>query len=228
MRSCCGGRPCKPALNTFTLAVHRGHALRGGRDREMFELAALPSGYLLTSTKPEDRGDYVRLLADGEVASFIPTIPQPYTPASAEAWIRHRSAYAAQHGHEICFAIRSPDGSLAGSVGVDDLPAGHWDSGELGYWLGRAHRGRGIARTAVQAFISYAFGHLLLRRLTARIFRSNVASARLLAKVGFSMEDGAEYQGVESPRDTLRFLLLRTAWEARSAAHPGHRVEGLR
>jgi RimJ/RimL family protein N-acetyltransferase len=195
----------------------------------MFELAALPSGYLLTSTKPEDRDDYVRLLADGEVAGFIPTIPQPYTTASAEAWIRHRLAYAAQHGREICFAIRSPDGSLAGSVGVDDLPAGHGDSGELGYWLGRVHRGRGIARTAVQAFIPYAFGHLSLGSLTARTLRSNLASARLLASVGFAMEEGLECaHGREGLQDTFKFALLRSDWEARSVAHARRRVEDLK
>ena len=179
------------------------------------ELALLASGYTLTSARLEDRDDYVRLLDDGDVARFIPAIPRPYTAEIAEAWIRHRLAFTAEHGREICFSIRDPRGVLAGSVGVDDLPIGGADIGELGYWLGPAHRGRGVARQAVHAFIAYAFNRLALARLTAHTLDFNQPSIRLLVGAGFEPQD-ASPELVESERShILTFTLPRTEWESR-------------
>jgi hypothetical protein len=92
------------------------------------EQMILPSGYVLTSARVEHRDEYVRLLGDGEVASVIPSIPQPYTMEIAEKWIWHRLAFAATYGIE-GFCIRSPTGLLAGGVGVDDLPVGSAHTG---------------------------------------------------------------------------------------------------
>jgi [ribosomal protein S5]-alanine N-acetyltransferase len=174
----------------------------------------LPSGYMLTSTRLDDRDEYVRLLADGEVARLIPVIPQPYTTETADKWIRHRLAFTAKCGHEITFCIRSPAGVLAGSVGVDDLPVGTARVGELGYWLGADHRGRGIARQAVHAFIPYAFATLGLERLTAHTLHFNVASARILTGAGFELEDRLvqHTKTATGLHDTLRFSLLKRDW----------------
>jgi RimJ/RimL family protein N-acetyltransferase len=194
----------------------------------MFDSSSLPSGYFLTSARTEDRDDYVRLLGDGEIASVIPAIPRPYTQEIAEAWIRHRLAFSAKQGCEICFSIRSPTGVLAGSVGVDDLPVGSARSGELGYWLGTAHRGRGVAREAVRAFIPYAFGRLALERLTAHTLQFNVVSARVLTGAGFQLEDRLVQQ-TQTPsglHDALVFRLLRSEWELRCAGQQRVAADG--
>lgn len=181
---------------------------------------SLPNGYTLTGARLEDRDDYVRLLGDGEVASVIPAIPQPYTPEIADAWIRRRLQAVERQGCEICFSIRSPTGALAGSVGLDDLLVGSAVSGELGYWLGIAHRGRGVMRDAVHAFIPYAFGRLALERLTARTLHFNAASIRVLTGAGFRLE-GKLPNHTQTPsgrHDTLEFGLLRSVWESTRAA----------
>jgi [ribosomal protein S5]-alanine N-acetyltransferase len=180
---------------------------------------SLPDGYTLTSARIEDRDDYVRLLGDGEVASVIPAIPQPYTREIGEAWIRHRLQLVEDQGCEICFSIRGPTGALAGSVGVNDLVVGSAVDGELGYWLGIAHRGRGIMRAAVRAFIPYAFGRLALERLTAHALPSNGTSARILTGAGFRLEGRLPHH-IQTPsgrQDALVFGLLRSEWQTMSA-----------
>lgn len=188
----------------------------GWRRRLRTDETLLPGGYTLTSARIEDRDDYVRLLGDGEVASFIPAIPQPYTAEIAEAWIRRRLQFVEDQGCEICFSIRSPTGAVVGSVGVDDLLVGTAVSGELGYWLGIAHRGRGVMREAVRAFIPYAFGRLALERLTAHTLYSNVASTRVLTGAGFRLQGRLpnHTQTPSGPHDTMVFSLLRSEWES--------------
>jgi RimJ/RimL family protein N-acetyltransferase len=130
--------------------------------------------------------------------------------------VNHRLTFLKKTGLEVCFAIRNPDGTLIGSVGVDDLSPGRAHNGELGYWLGREHRGRGIAREAVRAFIPYAFQQLELNRLTAHTLHFNSASNRILEASGFKLE-GMLRQYTRTTtgfHDTLVFGLLRDEWAA--------------
>lgn len=69
------------------------------------------------------------------------------------------------------------DGDIAGNI------ASFQFDGELtiGYWLGKAYWGRGIATQAVSAFITL----LETRPLYARVAKDNAASLRVLQKCGF-------------------------------------------
>jgi RimJ/RimL family protein N-acetyltransferase len=179
---------------------------------------SLPSGYTLTSARPGDRDDYVRLLGDGDIAAFIPAIPQPYTAEIADNWIRLRRAFVTNHLREISFCIRDPNGVLAGCVGIDDLDIETARGGELGYWLGAAHRGRGVAREAIDAFIPYAFERLGLERLTAHTLHFNAASIALLTRAGFRLEErlARHTRTATGLHDTLRFRMDKSDWRART------------
>ena len=60
--------------------------------------------------------------------------------------------------------------------------------GSLGYLLDPAHHGRGYATEMVRAALDLAFGDLGLRRVTAGCFADNVASWRVMEKVGMRRE----------------------------------------
>ena len=177
---------------------------------------SLPGGHSLTSVRKEDRDDYVRYLGDGEIAKTIPALPQPYTQETAQSWIRHRLMFLERAEVEICFVIRDPAGSLVGSVGVDDLVPGTTHNGELGVWLGAAHRGHGIAREAVRAFIPYAFDTLGLDRITAHTLHFNAASIRVIGGVGFRLEGRLRRytRTATGVHDTFVFGLLKEEWNA--------------
>ncbi len=80
--------------------------------------------------------------------------PSPYTLADAEAWV------ALATGGTPCynFAVCRPDGTYAGGVGLkvfsDDV---EYRTLEMGYWLGQAHWGTGLATAVVRAFTPWAF-----------------------------------------------------------------------
>ncbi len=108
--------------------------------------------------------------------------PHPYTTQDAAVWLARVAHPDATH-----FAIEV-DGVLAGAVGIERLIQEHAGVGELGYWLGHAYWGRGIATSAVRALVRYGFETLNLRRLEAPVMAANVASARVLKKAGFVRE----------------------------------------
>ncbi len=59
---------------------------------------------------------------------------------------------------------------------------------EIGFLLGRAHWGRGLASDAVQAVLAFAFAEMGLHRVEADVDPENGASLRLLARLGFREE----------------------------------------
>jgi len=59
---------------------------------------------------------------------------------------------------------------------------------ELGFWLGAAYQGRGYMSEAVGAVVQYAFGSMGMGRLYAQTSPRNIASLRMLRKIGFVQE----------------------------------------
>ena len=70
---------------------------------------------------------------------------------------------------------------LVGACGLQRRPSG---AVELGYWVARAHWGRGFATEAGRALIEIAYT-LGLAQLEASHFVDNPASGRVLEKLGF-------------------------------------------
>lgn len=82
---------------------------------------------------------------------------------------------------------------------------------ELGYRLGRAHWGCGYATETARLARNHAFGALGVERLVAVTYPANLASRRVLAKVGFR-ETGEtdKYYGVRS----VRYALESDKWQS--------------
>lgn len=104
------------------------------------------------------------------------------------AWFRayHRAAEAGLDGpaQEKSWVILC-DGSLAGSIRLKRIaPAttGHITA-ETGLWLGRGHRGRGVASAALRLVLVEA-RRAGLQEVVARTTAGNVGARRLLASAG--------------------------------------------
>jgi RimJ/RimL family protein N-acetyltransferase len=109
--------------------------------------------------------------------------PHPYTRAEAEAWVR----LAALRTPETAFAI-DVGGEAVGGIGLELQEDVYRRSAEIGYWLGEAHWGRGIATDAVRGPTAWTFEHFDVCRIFAKVFEWNPASARVLEKAGYVQE----------------------------------------
>ena len=91
------------------------------------------------------------------------------------------------------------------------------ESLSLEYFVGEAFAGQGLMTEALGAVVPYAFQTLGAPVLSARVFRENKASQRVLEKLGFTRE-GLLRRAVRCPggqvHDDVPFSLLRQEWEA--------------
>jgi ribosomal-protein-serine acetyltransferase len=90
-------------------------------------------------------------------------------------------------------------GRLLGVIGAHDLQLAGKREAELGYWVRKNARGRGVASTAIRSMAAFAFNELKLVRVSLRIRLDNVASRRSAERAG------ARYEG------TLRHGLVHGA-----------------
>ena len=157
------------------------------------------------NTSPTLRGDRVLLrapvLADypqwarlrEESRAFLSPW-EPIWPADDLAKLAFRRRLRRYHremrnGTGYPFFIFSPDGeTLLGGLTLAQIQRGVTQSGLLGYWMGQPYAGKGLMTAAVRAAVAFAFETLHLNRVEAACLPRNVASIRLLEKVGFARE----------------------------------------
>ena len=59
---------------------------------------------------------------------------------------------------------------------------------EIGYWIGEQYWRNGYATEAVKQLVALAFNQLGINRIYVDVFEYNVASMRVLEKIGFEKE----------------------------------------
>jgi ribosomal-protein-alanine N-acetyltransferase len=133
--------------------------------------------------------------------------------------------YTRKDAHDfLSFAAASPDpsnlaidvgGAAVGAIGYVPGTDVERFSAEVGYWLGEAYWGRGIASEAVVLLTDYAFNALNLLRLFALPFADNTASVRVLEKAGYVREGLLRSSSVKFgvPRDQWLFARVNPAWK---------------
>lgn len=133
--------------------------------------------------------------------------PHPYGVADAEQFIEVATSMSPQ----TYFAI-DLGGEPVGGIGYTLQSDVERIGAEVGYWLGVAFWGRGIATAAVRALSRHAFAaHPELQRLYAVPYTTNPASARVLEKAGYVREGTLRRSVVKdgSVLDQWMYALLR-------------------
>jgi len=97
----------------------------------------------------------------------------------AEWFTTHAAEWAA--GTAYRFAILA-DGNMIGIIDISDIADG---TGELGYWLDEVVWGQGFAAEAGAAVVRFAFTDGGLTTIIAGHAADNLASGRVLQKLGF-------------------------------------------
>ena len=129
----------------------------------------------------------VRLMNEPSVALWTLHIPFPYTARDARAYVQ-RSGRNRRAGRSLGLGIvRRRDRALLGGVGFQNFVE-EAARAEVGYWLGREHRGQGYASEALQVLLRVGFTRLGLHRVEARVYPRNRASRALLRRNGFRYE----------------------------------------
>ena len=116
-------------------------------------------------------------------------------------------------------AITLPcDGRLIGNCGIRGNPDDESEA-EIGYELNPRYWGQGYATEAAAAVIQFGFHRLRLQRITSWCIADNTASARVLERLGFRLQDRIARHEHFKGRwwDALTYTLYADQWQDRAA-----------
>lgn len=140
---------------------------------------------LLRAFTPDDVEAVHAYAGDPEVCRY--TDWGPNTPLQSQAFIDEmRAASAAESPGSLTWAV-TVTGNVVGACSVTVTSHEH-QRGVMGYVLARSHWGRGYATEAAAAVLRFARAELGLRRVEATCRPDNVASQRVLGKIGMEQE----------------------------------------
>ncbi|MFE2876128.1 GNAT family N-acetyltransferase [Streptomyces roseus] len=134
------------------------------------------------------------LFDDPDVAYWTPIV-SPFDEAAGRARLERDRRMRAE-GTVVLLAITVDGGEPLGEVMLRRAPEGT----ELGYAVGPAHRGRGLAARAVRVMAAYAFEQLGVDRVILELEAENAASVAVAVKAGFSLLDVPLIEGEEKGR----------------------------
>ena len=138
----------------------------------------------LRAWRPDDLDALLRHADDAEVSrGTSDRFPFPYTREDGLAFL---SGNVLDLSGPV-FAIEL-EGLACGGIGATVLAGERAIGAEVGYWLGRAHWGRGIMSRVLATFAPWLIARHGLLRLEATVLDFNHGSARVLEKNGFEEE----------------------------------------
>ena len=113
-------------------------------------------------------------------------LPYPYTEADADWWL---GMVAGNDGKEGVWRAIVVDGQVVGSISVERMANENRSVGSIGYMILTPFWSQGIGTEAVRQICGIAFRELTLERIIGEVFPENLASARVLEKNGFLLEE---------------------------------------
>jgi ribosomal-protein-alanine N-acetyltransferase len=119
------------------------------------------------------------------LAPWSPLQDDAYFTADGQREVLTRQLAAYDRGAMLPLAILGADGAVAGSINLNSIIRGAFQSASVGYWVSESRTGQGLASAAVADVTELAFGELGLHRLDAATLLHNTPSQRVLLRNGF-------------------------------------------
>ena len=148
--------------------------------------------------RPSDAAELAKVLSDKEILdNRRDGLPYPYTEQDGAAFIS--AMLAADERETFAFAVTVQDKAV-GSIGVFRQGNVHRRTAELGYYIAKEYRGKGMMTEAVRQICTYVFDNSDILRIYAEPFSYNAASCRVLEKAGFQYEGTLRCNAVKNGR----------------------------
>lgn len=168
----------------------------------------------LRTLKMSDATSLQKYANDRTVGRFIPHFPYPYRLRHAEKFIKgtwkklHDKTY-----YELGIEYKAT-GEIIGMMSITKVDRQNKNA-EIGYWLAKSYRGKGIGNEALIMALDYAFKKLKMKRLYIKCFHVNKASAALAKSAGFKYEGSSRSSCFRYGKwyDDLHFGLLKEEYK---------------
>ncbi len=163
---------------------------------------------ILRELRPEDAEAVFRILSDAEVVRYYDPL-MTHLEQAQRSIERHRARFENNEGIRWGITIKDED-TIVGNCGFfrdkDNFSAA------LSYVLAKSSWNKGFMTEALEAIVAFGFEHYQLHRIEAHVARPNLASVRVLQKLGFQEEGLLRESLFENNRfhDEKVFALLKS------------------
>ncbi|ROQ81900.1 GNAT family N-acetyltransferase [Streptomyces laculatispora] len=151
-------------------------------------------GLVLRDWTETDLAAMPDLFDHADIAHWTPIVT-PFDEEAARTRL-DKARRLREGGSTILLAITVDGGAPLGEVMLRRAPEGT----ELGYAVGPAHRGHGLAARAVRVMAAYAFEELGAEQVILELEADNAASVGAATRAGFSLLDVPLIEGEEKGR----------------------------
>ena len=162
---------------------------------------------------------YLRALTEGDIPAWFERAtdtesadlagdPIPESMEAGVQWLqRHRDRFRRREAIRWAIVPKGASQSI-GTVGLA-ITSGELRNADLGIVVGRAFLGKGMGTAAALLIKSYAFDTLGLAEIQAEVLQRNLASVRLLEKVGFHLLRAVpgELEPADNSEDCFLYVL---------------------
>lgn len=148
-----------------------------------------------------------------EMARWMVNIPHPYPEDGAMEFIK-KTRILMDKGEAYELAIESKNTSeVLGVMSFCKVDQKHRNA-ELGYWVAKDHRNKGIATEAASSILAFGFEELALERIYAKCFVDNKPSQRVIEKIGMIYEGTFRHEVLKEDKfiDSKYFSILKEDW----------------
>jgi RimJ/RimL family protein N-acetyltransferase len=144
--------------------------------------------YLSHSPSDQDLDALVNCLNDTEIYNNTLRVPHPYTIVNAQEYVKGCMSQKGEHQKPMKWQIRNKDGLIVGSIALHNQYGKGSHKDEIGYWIGKSYRNKGLMAEAINIFTAFVMENYGLIRLEATIFDFNVSSQKMIEKCNFRYE----------------------------------------
>lgn len=167
---------------------------------------------LLREWKDEDVDDFARMNNDLRVVRYVRQLADR---TAIEAWRNIQRDHFRRHGYGIWALEALDDGGCIGFCGLMNVPyQTHFTPAvEIAWRLDPNYWGGGYATEAAEAALSFGFERVGLSDVVAYAFVENVASRRVMARLGMSHDPKDDFDLPEQGDPLRRQVLYRLGAE---------------
>ena len=168
---------------------------------------------ILRPWRDDDLEPFAAMNADPEVMRFL-SGGIPMAREDSDAMVARNRAHFEKHGFGLWAVMRKDNAHFAGFIGLatpaflpEVLP-----TFEIGWRLGRAHWGQGLATEGARRSLDYGFEEAGLDEVCSIHDPGNVASRRVMEKLGMRFDRDTTHP--MSGQRLRVFWITRAEWEA--------------
>lgn len=165
---------------------------------------------VLRRWRESDYEPFAEMNADPRVMEFMPAL---LSGTQSDTLIHRISNGFERHGFGLCAAEHRSTGAFIGFIGlsVPTFEAHFTPAVEIGWRLGSAWWGQGLATEGAREILRYAFEEVALPSLVSFTVPANVRSRRVMEKLGMAHDssDDFDHPGVPPGHPLRRHMLYR-------------------